>query len=68
MGISSEVLSAFIKSNEGCAVNEIKLKLYDEALTLCYGNASAAARMLGVSRSAMWKHANKWQPKNKPGE
>ncbi len=68
MSVNREILGTFIKENKGDAIKVMKHKLYDEALILTYGNISEAARMLGVSRSALGNYANKWQPKNKTGE
>lgn len=58
-------LKQFIAENEGGAMKTMKHKLYDEALVLCYGNVSKAARMLGVSRSVLNNYANNWKPKEK---
>ena len=68
MEINRAVLGKFINDNKENAVKAMKHRLYDEALILTYGNVSEAARILGVSRSALNNYANKWQPKNKTGE
>lgn len=66
--MNREILGGFIKENQGCALTRMKHKLYDEALLLAYGNVSEAARMLGVSRSALNNYANKWEAKTKINE
>ena len=58
-------LKTYIEENEGSAVMVMKYKLYDEALILTSGNVTAAAKKLGVSRSALSIYANNWKPKGK---
>lgn len=58
-------LKTYIEENEGSAVMVMKYKLYDEALILTGGNVTAAAKKLGVSRSALSIYANNWKPKGK---
>lgn len=58
-------LKTYIEENEGSAVIVMKYKLYDEALILTRGNVTAAAKKLGVSRSALSIYANNWKPKGK---
>ena len=58
-------LKTHIEENEGSAVMVMKYKLYDEALILTRGNVTAAAKKLGVSRSALSIYANNWKPKGK---
>lgn len=58
-------LKTYIEENEGSAVMIMKYKLYDEALILTRGNVTAAAKKLGVSRSALNNYANNWKPKRK---
>lgn len=58
-------LKTYIEENEGSAVMVMKHKLYDEALILTRGNVTAAAKKLGVSRSALSIYANNWKPKGK---
>lgn len=57
-------LKTYIEENEGSAVMVMKYKLYDEALILTRGNVTAAAKKLGVSRSALSIYANNWKPKS----
>lgn len=58
-------LKTYIEENEGSAVMVMKYKLYDEALILTRGNVTAAAKKLGVSRSALSIYANNWKPNGK---
>ena len=48
----------FIVANEGQALEVMKRKLYDAALVEADGNNTKAAKLLGVSRSHLWKYTN----------
>lgn len=59
----TNALRGFIVTNEGDALKVMKHKLYDAALIESRGNVSSAAKLLGVSRSALSNYANKWECK-----
>lgn len=65
MKLTREAIRSVIEENEGSAVMIMKYKLYDEALIMTRGNVTAAAKKLGVSRSALSIYANNWKPKGK---
>lgn len=59
----TNALRGFIVANEGQALDVMKRKLYDAALVETDGNIPKAAKLLGVSRSHLWKYANNWSAK-----
>lgn len=59
----TNALRNFIVANEGNALDVMKRKLYDAALIETRGNVTAAAKLLGVSRSALNNYANNWSGK-----
>lgn len=59
----TNALRGFIAANEGDALKVMKHKLYDAALVETRGNVTAAAKLLGVSRSALNNYVNGWEPK-----
>lgn len=48
----------FIRENEGVAVKVMRKNLYDAALVESRGSITGAARLLGVSRSALNNYIN----------
>lgn len=61
--MSKPPLADYINANKGSVIKTIKHTLYDNALLMTDNNVSEAARLLGVSRSAMSKYKNDWSPK-----
>lgn len=59
----TNALRNFIVVNEGNALDIMKRKLYDASLIETRGNVTAAAKLLGVSRSALNNYANNWSGK-----
>lgn len=51
-------LREFIRENNGTAVKVMRKNLYDAALVESRGSITGAARLLGVSRSALTNYIN----------